>query len=67
MPFGKKHARQYRIGVVEEREKLTSDPSEVIGTYNPQNKKVEVDRTALDKWIKMGAQVTPSLRKLLAI
>jgi ribosomal protein S16 len=66
-PFGKKHARQFRVAVVDEREKLTSDPAEVIGFYDPKTKKLTIDRPALDKWLKVGAQATPSVRQVLGL
>ncbi len=67
MPFGRKHVRHYRIAVVEDKEKLTSDPNMVLGTYEALGKKLKVDRDLLDSWIKKGAQPTDSIRKLLGL
>lgn len=67
MPFGRKHVRHYRIAVVEGKEKLTSDPNMVLGTYEVIGKKLNIDRDLLNNWLKKGAQPTDSIRKLLGL
>ncbi len=67
MPFGRKHLHHYRISVVEAREKLTSDPTAVLGTYDAKANKINVDRDQVTVWIKKGAQPSATLRKLLGL
>ncbi len=67
MPFGRKHLHFYRIAVVEGREKLTGDPSAILGTYEAKTKKIDINKEAVSEWMKKGAQPTDSIRKLLGL
>ena len=67
MPVGKKPQRQYRIAVAEENSKLTGRATAVIGFYIPKSAQLTVDRNELSRWLKVGAQPTPTLRKLLEL
>ena len=67
MPFGRKHLKHFRIVIVESREKLTSNPTAVLGYYQVKEKNLVVDREAVDVWIKKGAQPSDSVRKLLGL
>lgn len=67
MPFGKKHAQNYRVVVAEDRVKLTSDPAAVLGTYNPKTRQVLVNKAEVEAWMKKGAQPTDTVRQLLAL
>jgi small subunit ribosomal protein S16 len=65
MPFGKKHAQNFRVVVVEDRVKLTSDPAAVLGFYNPKTQESNVKKEDAQAWMKKGAQPTDTVRKLL--
>lgn len=65
MPFGKKHARKFRIVVAEENSKITGKVTEFLGFFNPGEKQLSVDKTRLDYWLSQGAQFTPGSRKVL--
>ncbi len=67
MPMGKKHARQWRIVVVESKDKLTSNPTATLGFFNGVPGGVTVDKAQVDKWIKLGAVPTSSVSKLLGL
>ena len=65
--MGKKHARQWRIVVVEGKEKLTSNPTATLGFFNGVPGQLTVDKKQVDSWIKLGAVPTSSVRKLLGL
>jgi small subunit ribosomal protein S16 len=66
-PVGKKHDRQYRIVVMEEHSKITGTTIADLGFYNPKSKKVDIEHTEVTKWLKNGAQPTPTVRDLLKL
>ncbi len=57
----------YRIIVAAERSKREGEPLEVLGYYNPKDKKLELDREKLNFWTSKGAQLTVGVKKLLNI
>ena len=65
---GKKNQHSYRIVASEERSKRDGKNREIIGTYNPNLNppflKIKEDR--LQYWLKEGAQMTPSVKKLIS-
>jgi small subunit ribosomal protein S16 len=66
-PVGKKHDRQFRIVVMEERSKITSDAIANLGTYNPKSNAVIVEENAVNEWIRKGAQPTAKIKTLLKL
>ncbi len=62
---GKKHQRQYRIVVVEERTRRQSDYAESLGWYNPRTKELQLDKELAAKWLKNGAQPTETVKNIL--
>lgn len=66
--IGKKGQPQYRIVLSEQRSKRDSRHIEYLGYYNPLSESVrfDLDRTKYNKWLKMGAQPTDTVRKLAA-
>jgi small subunit ribosomal protein S16 len=66
-PTGKKHVRDFRIGIFEENSKLTGKAKEIIGHFHPLEKKLEFDKVLLEKWLSKGAQPTDRVRRLLKI
>ena len=67
--LGKRSKAEYRIIVIDEREKVTGKPLEVLGNYNPNTNPytLKFDSKRLEYWIKVGAQPTTTIRKLLKI
>ncbi len=65
---GKKNKRSYRVVVAEARSKRDGKVVEKIGHYNPQIKEneLQIKRKRLDYWIKNGAQMTSTIRKLVS-
>lgn len=63
--FGKKGSPFYRIVAVERGVKRSGKFLEVIGTWNPINKKLDFDKKLFEKWMAQGAQTTEGVDKLL--
>lgn len=63
--FGRKKAPFYRIVVVDSRKKTTGGVIEFIGTWNPIKKLKEIDKAKMAEWVKNGAQVSDSVKKIL--
>lgn len=64
-PRGKIHQRSYRIVIAPLRSKHNGKVIAQIGFYTPQTKTLEIDKIALEKWLKNGAQLTTGVDKLL--
>lgn len=67
--IGKKSQAEYRIIVINERERVAGRPIEVLGNYNPKTNPylLKFDSKRLEYWLKVGAQPTDTIRKLLKI
>ena len=58
----------YRIIAIDEREKRSGRPLEFLGTYDPTTKgaDIKVETAAVDAWLKKGAQMSPTVKSLVA-
>lgn len=67
-PVGKINHRQYRVVVAEDREKLTGNNIELLGSYNPHavGDQLKIDRDLYQSWLKKGAQPTQTVKSLVA-
>ncbi len=67
-PVGKINHRQYRIVVAPDREKLTGNIVEQLGTFNPHAAadQFKIDRDLYQSWLKKGAQPTQTVKSLVA-
>jgi small subunit ribosomal protein S16 len=63
--IGQKKAPHYRVVVTDSRERRDGMPIQEIGYYNPRSKEIRLDREALEKWIKNGAQPSETVRSLI--
>ena len=65
---GARKQPQYRIVVIEKERARSGRPVEVIGTYNPRSNPpaLEVKRERVEHWRSKGAQLSPTVEKLLA-
>lgn len=66
-PVGKKHARHFRLSVMENRSKLNGAVRAVIGHVKPGFSDPKVDAAALSLWLSRGAQPSASVRRLLKL
>lgn len=64
---GKKKAPYYHIVVADSRSPRDGRIIEQIGTYDPMTNPatVNLDKEAVEKWIKNGAKPTESVRRLI--
>lgn len=64
---GTTNRKSYRIVAIEEGKRRDGKQVEILGFYNPLVKpaQVKIDKTRLDYWKSVGAQVTPAVEKLL--
>lgn len=63
--FGRKKAPFYRIVVTDSRNKTVGRVIEYVGTWNPIKKVKEINKEKLAKWMKAGAQMSVSVKKIL--
>jgi small subunit ribosomal protein S16 len=62
---GAKKAPHYRIVAVDSRARRDGMPIEELGYYNPLSKELKLDREAVQKWIKNGAQPSETVANLI--
>lgn len=65
---GTKNRKQYRIIAIEEGKRRDGTAIEILGFYNPLVKppQIKIDRERVKYWVSVGAQITPSVQKLIA-
>src|SRR5947208_2840168 len=65
---GSKKRPFFRVVVTDSRAARDSSFVEILGHYNPRSRPavVQVDKERLEKWIKQGAQMSDSVRTLVA-
>jgi len=55
----------YRIVAIDERKSTKGKVLDIVGNWHPAKKTLKVDKKILDKWVKVGAKITPAVEKLL--
>jgi small subunit ribosomal protein S16 len=65
--FGTKKKPTYRVVIIEKDRARNSRSIEVVGHYNPIAKpaQVQLDRERIDYWLKVGAQPSETVSRLL--
>lgn len=63
--IGAKKAPHYRIVAVDGRTRRDGKPIEEVGYYNPRSKELRLDREAVDRWMKNGAQPSDTVAGLI--
>jgi small subunit ribosomal protein S16 len=65
---GSKKRPFFRVVVTDSRAARDSSFVEILGHYNPRSRPavVQVDKERLDQWVKKGAQMSSSVRTLVA-
>ncbi|AGJ90688.1 30S ribosomal protein S16 [Mycoplasma putrefaciens Mput9231] len=64
--IGKKQAPFYRIVAADSRVNRNGKYIELVGTFNPLNNEVKIDKDLTLKWLQNGAQPTDTVRTLLS-
>lgn len=62
---GRKKAPFYRIVAIDSKKKLSAEPLEILGFYNPAKKEVKIDSKKVENWIKRGAKISPTVEKII--
>jgi small subunit ribosomal protein S16 len=65
--FGAKKRPYYRIVVLDSRQPRDGKTIDELGLYHPievAEKQLRVDETKANEWIKKGAEVSPTVRRL---
>ena len=62
---GARKAPHYRIVAVDSRTRRDGKPLEELGYYNPSSKQLQLNKEAVEKWIKTGAQASDTVASLL--
>jgi len=65
--FGAKKKPFYRVVVIEKERARNGRSLEVVGHYNPLSDpaKVDLDHARIEHWTKAGAQVSPTVARLI--
>ncbi|KNG79554.1 30S ribosomal protein S16 [Mycoplasma sp. HU2014] len=64
--IGKKQAPFYRIVAADSRVNRNGKYIELVGTFNPLNNEVKINKELTLKWLQNGAQPTDTVRTLLS-
>ncbi|HKB88804.1 MAG TPA: 30S ribosomal protein S16 [Patescibacteria group bacterium] len=63
--FGRKKGAFYRIIAVDSTKKTAGANLEVLGYWNPAKKDLKIEREKLMAWVKKGAQLSATVKKLV--
>jgi small subunit ribosomal protein S16 len=63
--FGRKKGAFYRIIAVDSTKKTVGENLGVLGYWNPAKKDLKVEKEKLSAWVKKGAQVSATVKKLI--
>ncbi len=55
----------YRLMITEKSRDVFGKPLEILGSYNPYDKKLVVKKERIEHWIKQGAGMSPTVNNLL--
>ncbi len=55
----------YRIVVIDERKQIRGKVLAIAGSWFPRKKTIKINKTVLEKWLKMGAKLSPAVAKLV--
>lgn len=63
---GKKNAPTYKVVVAQTRTKRNGKYLDILGDFNPtMGGKPVIDKVKLDEWVKKGALLTESVKKMV--
>lgn len=63
--IGKKKQAHFRVVSLEHTKKPQGEYQELLGTYDPHAKKLEIDREKVEKLMAQGAQISPTVNNLM--
>jgi len=62
---GKRGQAYFRVVVLEHTKKTKGEFLELLGSYNPHEKKLAVKRDRVEHWMSQGAQISPTVNNLM--
>lgn len=62
---GKKNKKMFRLIVSEKTKDPFGDSLEILGSYNPHSKDLQVKADRVKHWIENGAELSPTVHNLL--
>ena len=65
--YGAKKSPFYRVVAATTKSKRDGKNHEVLGSYDPKFKKLNVDQMAIDAWVKKGAILTDGIKRVLKL
>ncbi len=63
--MGKRGQAYFRVIVTEHTKKPQGEYLELLGTYNPHEKVLNVKKERVEYWVSKGAQASPTVNNLL--
>ncbi len=63
--FGRTHHPIYRIVVMDAKSPREGKYIDILGTYDPINKRLEIKEDKVKEWLSKGAEVTDRAKSLL--
>ncbi len=63
--LGRKKGAFYRIVVLDADKKTAGGNLGVLGYWNPLKNELKADKDLIEAWVKKGAQLSPTVKKLL--
>lgn len=55
----------YRIVAIEDKKGPKGKFLNIVGYWHPAKKTLKVNKKILDKWVKVGAKISPAVEKIL--
>lgn len=62
---GKRGQAYFRVVVLEHTKKPKGQVLELLGSYNPHEKQLTVDKEKVEVWMQKGAQISPTVNNLM--
>ena len=62
---GKRGQAYFRVVVLEHTTRTKGKYLELLGTYNPHQKELKVEKDRIEYWVSKGAQTSPTVNNLL--
>ncbi len=64
---GKRNRPHYRLVVIESREAVGGKVLANVGSYDPLKKVIHINLPEVERWISLGAQLTPRAKALIKL
>jgi len=62
--YGRKNGPFYRVVAIDSTKKDSGKYLEVLGFWNPAKKEKKLEKDKVAAWVKKGAQLSPTVKKL---